>query len=341
MTSPAESGNLIGSSKLLGHISEGLYRGPSGVLQELVSNSFDANSTEIWISTGWPEFDVVSINDNGDGMWLQKSEGLVDGGIGGTEERIDGIGLINGREVIGRLGIGLLGVSQISYEFSVESHTRARKRAFRAIIRMRDFRSEIPDTAPESADVDVDDDGHADSHFHVGDYEVIEIPSGDQMARTTIVAVRPSEGFRLQLAEGDPPALPRSVEAFVDQCAKKDVLATGPLYQKIIWQLASAASVIYLANCRLSISCDEMLAIAGDLERFGFSVIVDGVRLFKPIQVHAEISNVGASAEASGEGPFIFPLRYQEMIWVGRFRYAATYTRLLAVPFTPMICAAS
>ena len=33
-------GQLIVSSKVLGHISEGLYRGPAGVLKELVANGF-------------------------------------------------------------------------------------------------------------------------------------------------------------------------------------------------------------------------------------------------------------------------------------------------------------
>ena len=148
MAQSPDSGPLVVSSKLLGHISEGLYRGPSGVLKELVSNSFDANATEIWISTGWPTFDVVSISDNGDGMSLEKFKQLVDGGIGDSEKRTSNGGLINGRRVIGRLGIGLLGVSQISHEFSITSHMRKSEQSFRAHLRMRDFRSEVLDSGP-------------------------------------------------------------------------------------------------------------------------------------------------------------------------------------------------
>ena len=68
------------SSKVLGHISEGLYRGPAGVIKELVSNAFDANAKTVWISTGRPIFDVVSIKDDGDGMPLEEFKELVTGG---------------------------------------------------------------------------------------------------------------------------------------------------------------------------------------------------------------------------------------------------------------------
>ena len=77
------SGPLLVSTKVLGHISEGLYRGPAGVFNELVSNAFDANATTVWISTGHPTFDVVSIRDDGDGMTLDKFIEVVSGGYWG------------------------------------------------------------------------------------------------------------------------------------------------------------------------------------------------------------------------------------------------------------------
>ena len=148
--STIEEGDLVVSTKILGHISEGLYRGPAGVFKELVSNAFDANARTVWISTGRPTFDVVSVRDDGDGMTLTKFRQVVSGGIGDSDKRSRPLQLINRRQVIGRLGIGILGISQISHEFSVVSHERASKTAFRAYVRMKDFRREVLDRANRS-----------------------------------------------------------------------------------------------------------------------------------------------------------------------------------------------
>ena len=131
----------------------------------------------------------------------------------------------------------------------------------------------------------------------------------------TITAVRPTEGFRLQLAEDKPSSIPTEFGSFVDQCGERDVLATGPLYHRMIWQLASAIPVGYLPTCRIADSDEEMGGIAEAIDSFGFSVIVDGVKLFKPINVGGDIASIGRPAEVSGEGPFIFPLRYRGKIW--------------------------
>ena len=64
------------------------------------------------------------MRDDGDGMSLEEFRRVVSGGIGDSGKRAAGRPLIGGREVIGRLGIGMLGVSQISQEFSITSHDR-------------------------------------------------------------------------------------------------------------------------------------------------------------------------------------------------------------------------
>ena len=144
-------GPLLVSSKVLGHISEGLYRGPAGVMKELISNAYDANAKTVWISTGRPTFDVVSVKDDGEGMTLDKFVGLMSGGIGDSDKRIREVPLVNGRKTIGRLGIGILGISQISHEFSFVSHSRGTESAFEATVRMKDFRSEILDRETDPA----------------------------------------------------------------------------------------------------------------------------------------------------------------------------------------------
>ena len=296
------SGDLVVSSKVLGHISEGLYRGPAGVLKELISNAFDANATTVWISTGRPSFDVVSIRDDGDGMDLQGFLRLVDGGIGDSTKRSNGLHLLNQRKVIGRLGIGLLGVAQISHEFSIVSHNRSTKTAFEASVWMQDFRSDILDTAD-------------DSDYSVGGYEVEPVPFDPEIAGLTITAIDPTEGFRKQLSEDKPDPLPPNFRDFVSSNREKAKLATGSWYNRMIWQVASLAPIEYFPDSHLVTSEDNMAAIACQLSALDFSVIIDGVKIFKPILLDGPTIHVPLGERADGEGPFHFPMVFNKTIW--------------------------
>ena len=125
--------NIRVSSKILGHISAGIYRSPGGALKELISNAFDADATRVVITTNWPSFDVITCRDNGDGMTKEKFKRIMTKEIGDSNKRITNDGnnkdLTNqGRPIIGWLGIGMLGIAQICHEFQIISHHRKLKR---------------------------------------------------------------------------------------------------------------------------------------------------------------------------------------------------------------------
>jgi len=54
--------------KALAHLSRGLYRSPASALRELVSNAWDANARLVEISTNYPLFMRLAVQDNGDGF---------------------------------------------------------------------------------------------------------------------------------------------------------------------------------------------------------------------------------------------------------------------------------
>lgn len=112
------------SSKVFGHISQGLYRSPAGAIKELVSNAFDACATTVRINTNFPRFDMFSCEDDGTGLSKTEFLRLMNEGVGNSYKRIEGehLNVQCNRRIIGRLGIGLLSLAQVCTEFDLISH---------------------------------------------------------------------------------------------------------------------------------------------------------------------------------------------------------------------------
>src|SRR5438309_5334457 len=107
--------------KSLAHLSRGLYRSPASALRELVSNAWDADATIVRINTNYPLFYQLSVEDNGAGFTKDDFENLMEGGVGNSDKRLASEPELvrYGRPVIGRLGIGLLGIAQICGAFTI------------------------------------------------------------------------------------------------------------------------------------------------------------------------------------------------------------------------------
>ena len=320
MQSTIEEGDLVVSTKILGHISEGLYRGPAGVFKELVSNAFDANARTVWISTGRPSFDVVSVRDDGNGMTFSKFKDVVSGGIGDSDKRSRPVQLINRRQMIGRLGIGILAVSQISHEFSIVSHDRASETAFRAYVRMKDFRKEVLDQVNRSMFESAEDEDPQTPAFPIGNYKVEEIPFEPRRAGLTITATEPTEGFRRQLSEDNPDPLPASFLEFIRWCGGPRNLDTGSWYKRMVWQLATLVPVAYLSDSNVCEGDEAMTTVSNTLRDFDFSVIIDGVKLFKPVELDGPTTLVRIGVTSEGDGPFHFPIEFDSEVWGARVR---------------------
>jgi DNA topoisomerase VI subunit B len=127
--------------KALAHLSRGLYRSPASAIRELVSNAWDADATIVRINTNYPNFFQIAVEDNGAGFTRQQFEAMMEGGIGNSEKRPQLSKTAKGRPVIGRLGIGMLGIAQICLGFRIISKTRGGG-GFAARIRLYDLLKE-------------------------------------------------------------------------------------------------------------------------------------------------------------------------------------------------------
>src|SRR5436305_15118687 len=59
---------LATDQRVLARITDGIYRQPSSALRELISNAYDADASEVIISTDAPRFKQISVRDDGLGL---------------------------------------------------------------------------------------------------------------------------------------------------------------------------------------------------------------------------------------------------------------------------------
>jgi len=127
-------GKLETDERVLARITEGIYRQPASALRELVSNAYDADATEVVILTDAPRFDHITVRDNGRGLSPEVVTQLVKH-IGGSAKRSKKgreLGVTSptnanrskgGRQLIGKLGIGLFSVAQFTRHFLIITKT--------------------------------------------------------------------------------------------------------------------------------------------------------------------------------------------------------------------------
>ena len=131
----AASALLRTDDRVLARVTDGIYRQPASALRELISNAFDADATQVVIDTDAPTFRSIRISDDGQGMDDEALARLIYH-IGGSSKRTT-VGAVvgttapgdpdrspKGRKLIGKIGIGLFSVSQLTSHFQVITKTK-------------------------------------------------------------------------------------------------------------------------------------------------------------------------------------------------------------------------
>lgn len=130
-----DSGDVVRTTlntdkRVLARVTDGIYRQPGSALRELISNAYDADATRVTIQTDRPRFRTITIRDDGRGMDPKTLAHMIRH-IGGSAKRsesgadlgvtLDGNSALSpgGRRLIGRIGIGLFSVSQLTQHFQI------------------------------------------------------------------------------------------------------------------------------------------------------------------------------------------------------------------------------
>lgn len=187
---PAEA-TLRTDDRVLARITDGIYRQPSSALRELISNAFDADATEVYIESDAPSFRQIRIRDNGRGM-TEAALARIIHHIGGSSKRTQlgaALGTTDpgdpnrspgGRKLIGKIGIGLFSVSQLTAHFQIITKITGTDYRLFADVVLRTYSE--------------DDAEPADGTFETGSVRVVSVPADDRKSHGTeviLLEVRP------------------------------------------------------------------------------------------------------------------------------------------------------
>ena len=121
--------------RVIARVTDGIYRQPGSALRELLSNAYDADATKVIIRTDAPRFNKITIQDDGHGMTPEVLANLLVhiGGSAKRNKKGQELGITSGtdpslspgrRRLIGKIGIGLFSVSQLTLRFQIITKTK-------------------------------------------------------------------------------------------------------------------------------------------------------------------------------------------------------------------------
>jgi len=175
--------------RVLARITDGIYRQPASALRELIANAYDADASQVVIETDPPRFDRMIIRDDGSGMSVETLAYVLQH-IGGSLKRtaqgakLDVTSSSNaslspgGRKLIGKIGIGLFSVAQLTPHFQVITKTKGEKTRRIADIIL----------APEDAERALAERG-GDTELKTGTVRIWSVPATDVESHGTEIVL--------------------------------------------------------------------------------------------------------------------------------------------------------
>lgn len=180
--------------RVFARITDGIYREPASALRELIANAYDADATEVRVDTDAPRFSRIVVRDNGHGL---TEEALIHvichiGGSLKRTERGSEFKVVSStdptlspkqRKLIGKLGIGLFSISQLTHHLLIVTKVKGE-----AVRRVCDIL-----LMPQS---DAQKESHSEEEgFVTGKVKIQTLPAEDVDAQGTEITLLDIRGF--------------------------------------------------------------------------------------------------------------------------------------------------
>ncbi len=226
LRSDVESGKrgrtrLQTDERVLARITDGIYREPASALRELIFNAYDADATSVWITTDAPRFSQIVVADDGDGMTFDVLDHFIHH-IGSSAKRTkDGpkLGITDpkrskfskqGRKLIGKIGIGLFAVSQLTRHFQIVTKPRGGAYRYVADVRLKMY----------SEDELAEHDADSKRPFETGDVEIWREPAADKGSHGTEIVLLDLKRYSRELLQSHERWLRRDAAEVAEDEAK-------------------------------------------------------------------------------------------------------------------------
>lgn len=177
---------LTTNDRVIARVTDGIYRQPGSAIRELVANAYDADASWVSVKTDAPKFSRITVEDDGTGMTPDAVIHLLHN-IGGSAKRSEQgqeLGIVSqddpttspgGRKIIGKLGIGIFSVSQLTHSFQIVTKTKGDPYRTVVLVNLRQFADEVPDGD--------------ETNFKAGNYRVWRELTEDSAAHGTTIAL--------------------------------------------------------------------------------------------------------------------------------------------------------
>lgn len=314
------------SLRVIADLSQGLYRSPADALKELVSNAYDADSPTVEITFA-KDFSFLLVQDQGQGMTIDDFIRAMET-IGGSPKRSADTGhrelTPSGRKIIGRIGIGLLSISQIANNLEIQSTTEGSSKGFRAQIEFDQFASE------EARKIKITDIWET-KEVTIGSYfieEVGGIKKESHFTNLKLSRIKPVIMSRLDASGVKENEYPRmmgrkffTTKDLVNWMRKNKVTKSAlHEYDRMFWELCVLCPVPYMEN---AIQVNDFLQTTSDSKAFShfakevnketqLELKFDGITCYKPILM---------PDQQDKDYPLFFNLLFMEGINGGTIKY--------------------
>ncbi|MGP6207920.1 ATP-binding protein [Cuniculiplasma sp. SKW3] len=242
------------AAQIIKHISAGLYRSPASSIKELLSNSYDADASNVLITFHFSylrtelHLDKITIRDDGVGMSLDDLY-YVFTHIGGSKKNTTNeinVTPKKKRKVVGRMGIGMLSVASACKGFVVRTKKSDQTREFIAKISLAFF----DDIIRRNESMDKSKLGNVTlSSRHVGGYEsYTEVEISDfkpPFLESIVPTIKESHVWKYQR---DNLTDENYFEEFLDEVQRMHKLSLLPQMDKIIVDIGLMSPVEYLPD---------------------------------------------------------------------------------------------
>lgn len=203
-TGKAAVTKLETDEKVLARVTDGIYRLPGSAIRELISNAYDADAESVIIDTDVPRFQTITVRDDGNGMSIETLVNLLNH-VGASAKRSSkGMSLEvtsqedsnlsknKKRKLIGKIGIGLFSVAQLTRDFDIVTKQEGEGYYLKARVRLHNYSEEYIQQVEKKREEALQSGSPEDrgASFETGIVEIWTEPTENLSAHGTDIVLR-------------------------------------------------------------------------------------------------------------------------------------------------------